>query len=105
MPTFEVDERFWNEYAHLSTDQQRRFRETRDQFVAVLRAWEAGGCIGIPRFPRSLGVKPMASNRNVWELAWAPDGRCTWSYGTPRVPGTCHIVWRRIGSHAIYDDP
>src|SRR5215210_3746610 len=105
MPTFEVEGRFWNDYDRLRTEQRLRFKEARNEFIAVLLAWEAGGCVGVPRFPRSLGVKPMTANRNVWELAWDANGRCTWAYGTSRVPGTCHIVWRRIGTHAIYEEP
>lgn len=105
MPTFEVRERFWGEYERLTVRQQLLFRAARQQFIAALKEWEADGCRGIPRFPRSLGVTPMVNRRNVLELAWAPDGRCTWEFGTPRRPGTSHIVWRRIGTHAIYDDP
>jgi hypothetical protein len=105
MPTFEANERFWNEFARLRADQQQGFLEARDRFVAVLRAWEADGCPGIPRFPQALGVKPMKAHRQVMELAWAPDGRCTWMFGTPRKPGKYHVIWRRIGTHAIYNDP
>jgi hypothetical protein len=105
MPTFEVRRRFWGDYSRLSAEQQRRFRDARERFTAGLLAWEANGCAGVPRFPQSLGVKSLTSNRNVMELAWAPDGRCTWEYGTPQVPDKCHVIWRRIGSHAIYDDP
>jgi hypothetical protein len=46
----------------------------------------------------------MVGHRNVLELAWAPGGRCTWAFGTPRRVGKSHIVWRRIGTHHIYDD-
>ena len=47
----------------------------------------------------------MVNPRPIMELAWAPDGRCTWEYGPARRSGTMHVIWRRIGSHAIYDDP
>jgi hypothetical protein len=105
MPTFEADDRFWNDFDRLRADQQQRFFEARDQFIALLLAWEAEGRPGIPRFPKALGVKPMAAHRNIMEFAWAPDGRCTWMYGTPRIPGRVHIIWRRIGTHAIYSEP
>lgn len=87
MPTFEARDRFRSEYHQMRPDQRQRFRVARQEFISVLREWEAGGCRGIPRFPRSLGVKPMVNNRAVMEMAWAADGRCTWSYGTPRVLG------------------
>jgi hypothetical protein len=47
----------------------------------------------------------MVNRKNVLELAWAPDGRCTWAFGTPRRPGMSHVNWRRIGTHDIYADP
>jgi len=105
MPTFEVQDRFWREHDRLSLEQQRLFRAARREFIAALKAWEAEGCRGLPRFAKSLGVKPMVNRRNILELAWAPDGRCTWEFGTPQQPGLCHVIWRRIGTHAIYDDP
>lgn len=105
MPTFEVEQRFWNQYARLTLDERARFRAARRAFVQALRAWEARGCRGLPKFPRSLGVTPMVNRRNVLELAWAPGGRCPWEFGTPRRPGVCHVIWRRIGTHAIYEDP
>jgi hypothetical protein len=105
MPTFEVQQRFWNEYEQLTHRQQVLFESARQQFIEVLSAWEQDGCRGVPRFPARLGVKPMVNQRNILELAWAPDGRCTWQFGTPQRTGLCHVVWRRIGSHAIYADP
>ena len=105
VPTFEADDRFWNEYDHLRAEQQATLREARYRFIAVLVAAEREGCPGIPQFPKALGVKPMTARRNIWELARSGDGRCTWAFGTPRMPGKYHITWRRIGSHAIYADP
>ncbi|MFF4325802.1 hypothetical protein ACWC5F_23710 [Streptomyces sp. NPDC001272] len=35
---------------------------------------------------------------------WAPDGRATFTYGHGH-PSGCHIIWRRIGSHAILHGP
>jgi hypothetical protein len=105
LPTFEVLDRFWNQFSRLTASQQQQFGDARRTFVEVLLVWEDAGCIGVPRFPKSLGVKPMVNRRSILEMAWAPDGRCTWEFGTPQQPGKCHIVWRRIGTHAIYDDP
>lgn len=105
MPTFSADDRFWNEYAALSKDDQHLFREARDVFISCLKAWEAAGCSGLPQFPRSLGVKGMVGRPSIREFAWASDGRCTWEYGAPHQPGKCHVHWRRLGTHQIYNDP
>jgi hypothetical protein len=83
MPTFEVQARFWNQFSRLTAEQQQQFSEAHRTFIEALLAWENAGCIGVPRFPKSLGVKPMVNRRNILELAWAPDGRCTWEFGVP----------------------
>lgn len=105
MPTFEARDRFWNEFERLRHAEQETFLTARDEFIEVLRAWEDAGCPGIPRFPARLGVTPMVNHPGVFELAWASDGRCTWEFGTPKRTGKCHVIWRRIGSHAVYADP
>lgn len=105
MPTYSVEDRFWHDFARLSPDQQRAFRRARKEFITILKRHEALGIVRVPQFPKHLGVKSMAGRPGIFEFAWAPDGRCTWTYGTPRRPGRFHIIWRRIGSHAIYDDP
>lgn len=73
--------------------------------MAILKANEQDGARGILRFPRRLGIKPMAGYRSIMELAWAPDGRCTWQFGANVRAGMYHVIWRRIGSHDIYQDP
>ncbi len=106
MPTFVATDRFWSEYENLSPGDQELFLEARDQFVNCLKAWESAGCQSNPRFPKKLGVTSMVINKKRYmEFAWAPDGRCTWEFGVPQRPGTCHVIWRRIGSHRIYSEP
>lgn len=105
VPTFEVLDKFWAQYRRLKPQERTQFREARQEFIKVLREFEAQGQGGIPRFPERLGVRHMVNKRSILEFAWADDGRYTWQYGTPRMPGKFHIIWRRIGSHAIYDDP
>ena len=41
----------------------------------------------------------------IWEMTWAPDGRATFQYGKERIPGEPHIIWRRIGTHGIFQQP
>jgi hypothetical protein len=105
LPTYQVRTRFWNDYHQLTAVERAQFLQARADFIAALDAWEQAGCPGVPRFPARLSVKAMQGQRNIKELAWAPDGRCTWEYGTPVVTGRAHVIWRRIGSHEIYSDP
>jgi hypothetical protein len=105
VPTYAVDDRFWGDWERLDDEDRPPFWAALGQFIECLVAWERGGFQGLPRFPHHLGVKPMKGHSGIWEMAWSPDGRCTWEYGTREVAGKAHIVWRRIGSHRIYDDP
>jgi len=40
----------------------------------------------------------------MWEITFAPDGRATFAYGEEVIPGTPHIIWRRIGTHDVLRD-
>jgi len=105
MPTFEAGERFEQDYKRLRPDQRARFRQALREFIGALREWEQQQRPGVPRFPAHLGVKPMVGQHGViMELRWAADGRCTWQYGRPRHR-RFHNIRRRIGTHAIYDEP
>ena len=56
-------------------------------------------------FRPSLRIKGVQGYPGVFEMTWAPDGRATFHYGVPVQPGETHIVWRRIGNHAILNNP
>ncbi len=56
-------------------------------------------------FTPSLRVKRVQSARGVWEMSWAPDGRATFEYGAELHPGEAHVIWRRVGTHRVLDDP
>ncbi len=105
MPTFDAHERFWQEYRHLRPEQQVLFKQALHSFIQALQTWERERHSGSPRFPAQLGVTPMVNHTNILEFRWAPDGRCTWEYGTRRQGRGFHIIWRRIGTHSIYDEP
>jgi hypothetical protein len=38
-------------------------------------------------------------------MTWDNDGRATFGYGDERIPGQPHVIWRRIGTHAIFTPP
>ncbi|MET9686656.1 hypothetical protein [Streptomyces coeruleorubidus] len=90
MPTYETLPRFTADLHRLTPEQRRRFRQAVTAFVDDLRT---------DRFRAGLRVK------GVFELTWAGNGRATWSYGTERIQGAQHIIWRRIGTHDILTGP
>jgi hypothetical protein len=105
VPTYDRLLRFRNEYEDLEPGKRQAFLAALKEFIAVLQEWEDSGRQRRPVFPQHLGIKRLHGHEGIWEFAWAGDGRCTWSYGEPILAGKCHVVWRRVGSHAIYDDP
>lgn len=97
-PTYERSARFERDMRKLTGEQRRAFLAARDEFVAGLRAQP-------PQFAPRLRVKRVQATDGIWEMTWAGDGRATFSYGQQVMPGEPHIVWLRIGKHAILDDP
>jgi hypothetical protein len=99
MPTFELAPRFERDWRKLTSHQKDAFRKTiREAFVPDLDAPEQP-------FRPGLRVKGVTAHPGVFEMTWAPDGRATFSYGEERIPGTVHVIWRRIGTHAIFTPP
>ncbi|HEV7161625.1 MAG TPA: hypothetical protein VGN25_00075 [Solirubrobacteraceae bacterium] len=35
------------------------------------------------------------------EITFAPDGRATFEYGVEVMAGEPHVIWRRVGTHAV----
>lgn len=97
MPTFERLPRFDKDWADLPHEQKQRFRRAVSAFVEDLSA-------GRP-FRGGLRVKRVQAATGVWEVTSTPDGRATWHYGTEVHPGEPHVVWRRIGTHSVFDRP
>lgn len=56
-------------------------------------------------FRKGLRVRGVQGARNVYEMTWAPNGRATFEYGDERIEGEPHVVWRRVGTHDIFDRP
>jgi hypothetical protein len=96
MPTYFRLVRFNNDWDKLSARQQAQFRIALTLFAEDLRKGSG--------FRPGLRVKKM-SGHDVWEMSWAPDGRATFSYGKPVKDHDVHIVWHRIGTHKISDEP
>lgn len=96
MPTHTEEPPFRVDYLGLNLDERAAFRKGAEKLVHDLK-------IGI--FRKGLRVKRVQGWRGVWEMTWADDGRATFSYGDSVLPGHPHVIWRRVGSHDIFDNP
>jgi hypothetical protein len=94
VPTFATTPRFRQDVKNLTAQQRRRFEQVvRNEFVPDI---DSGA------FRASLRVKRVQAAARVYEMTWAPDGRATWQYGKEIRPGVRHVIWRRVGTHAIF---
>lgn len=98
MPTFETLPRFERDFKGLDQEQQKRFKAKVKEFVEDLQAG-AG-------FRASLRIKGVQGKDGVYEMTWEyHNGRATWQYGTEQISGQPHVIWRRIGTHDIFEPP
>ena len=97
MPTYQKLPRFLKDYAQLSKEEKRRFKEAVKKFIEDLNRGEG--------FRPGLRVKGIEGAPGIFEMTWAPDGRATFHYGRSRSGGEPHVVWRRIGTHVVLDGP
>jgi hypothetical protein len=97
MPTYDVAAQFWRDFDQLEWFQRDSFIAAQRRFTQDLRAGQG--------FRKGLRVKGVKGRRGVYEMTWAPDGRATFEYGRPQRDGEPHVVWRRIGTHAILRRP
>ena len=99
MPAFETLPRFQKDWKNLTSQQQAVFRKViLEAFVPDLAAPDRP-------FRPGLRVKGVAAPPGVFEMTWDNDGRATFSYREERVPGQPHVIWRRIGTHAVFTPP
>jgi hypothetical protein len=97
LPTHAWLARFAADFDSLSPEQQAQFLTAIAQFVEDLNAGRS--------FRNGLRVKGVQGAGGISEMTWASDWRATFEYGRPVVEGEPHVVWRRIGTHAIFKKP
>jgi hypothetical protein len=85
MPTYARVPRFDKDFAGLTHDEQAAFR------LAVAN--------------KGLRVKGVQGSPGIFEMTWGDDGRATFQYGPSQLPGEAHVIWRRVGTHAIFSSP
>ena len=96
MPTYEALDRFWQDYRRLTPEQRRAFQLAVEKFIADLKA---------RRFRKGLRIKAVQGTDGIYEMTWADDGRATFPFGTPIHAGEPHVIWRRCGTHDIFEMP
>ncbi len=96
MPTSSLAAEFRQYYKKLTQEERAQFKTAVSKFVVDLKAGRG--------FRPGLRIRGLARRPGVYEMTWAPDGRATFEYGAPVRDGEPHIIWLRIGTHAILDD-
>jgi mRNA-degrading endonuclease YafQ of YafQ-DinJ toxin-antitoxin module len=96
MPTFTTHDRFDRDVEKLTREQSQQWRDALKLFIVAVAHQE---------FPPQLRVKRVKGTAGVWEMTWAKNGRATFEYGEEIRPGEPHVLWRRIGTHDIFDRP
>jgi hypothetical protein len=89
--------RFRADFDSMSASQQAAFLAAIAQFVEDLSRGRG--------FRKGLRVKGVRGATGIFELTWTGDGRATFEYGESIVDGEPHILWRRVGTHAIFNEP
>jgi len=97
LPTYAWLRRFAADFDSLSLEQQAAFLTAIALFVV-----DMGDGKG---FRKGLRVKGVKGATGIFEMTWGDDGRATFEYGEPVVETEPHVVWRRIGTHAIFKKP
>lgn len=94
---------FDRDFARLPTEHQQMFLKVLR--VHFLPAIDAGRFSGVPPWPKRLRVHQLVGS--VYSITWnftGPDGRATFHLDHDETGHTV-LVWRRIGTHTIYDRP
>jgi len=97
MPTYATTNRFQRDFKDLSDKDRKAFRAAVREFVEDL----ATG-----RFRKGLRVGRIEGTDSIFEMTWeGSNGRATFQYGPEVRPGEPHVIWRRVGTHEIFNNP
>ena len=96
MPTYVKTGRFLRDFHRLTSTEQRAVQ------VAVRKFLED---LPTRRFRKGLRVKRVQGSGGIFEMTWSPEGRATFQFGAEVIEGEPHVIWRRVGTHAILSNP
>ncbi|MFD7157271.1 hypothetical protein ACFV9C_21920 [Kribbella sp. NPDC059898] len=94
---------FDRDLARLPGDHRQMFLKILGEHF--LPAIAAGSFTGAPPWPKRLRVHQLAGG--IYSITWSftgPDGRATFHLDRTD-DGETILVWRRIGTHDVYDRP
>jgi hypothetical protein len=97
-PTFDRLAQFKRDYAKLTPPQRDQFRAAVKTFVAPFSTMPPGD------FRHPL-IRELKEHPGYYELQFAPDTRAIYTFGEAIRRGQPHVVWCRIGSDAVLDQP
>lgn len=96
MPTHAETDRFRRDFKELTRAEREAFRKAVAKFLEDLPSG---------RFRKGLRIKRVQGTSGIFEMTWAAGGRATFQYGEEIIEGEPHVVWRRVGTHAILSAP
>jgi hypothetical protein len=97
VPTYAWLARFRADFERLTPTQQAAFLIAVQQFVDDVRRQQP--------FRKGLRVKGVQGATGIYEMTWADDGWATFEYGEQVDASEPHVIWRRVGTHAIFKQP
>jgi hypothetical protein len=97
VPTYAWVARFRADFERLTPAQQALFLAAVEQFVEDVQRNRT--------FRKGLRVKGIQGATGIFEMTWAADGRATFEYGEAVTAGEPHVVWRRVGTHEVFNNP
>ncbi len=106
---FEIAASAKSDYARLTKKEQELFKEAVAIFNVAADRFVATGDPSV--WPKKLRAKSVTHAPGILEMTWSfsgPDGRATWewiSLTDESGEGQPAVRWRRIGGHAILNNP
>lgn len=98
MASYTKTDQFKSDFAGLTREQKAAFIEAAMKFSEDLDAQTD------PR--SSLRISSLKGWHGVFEFSYeGNDGRATFEYGPEVVKDKKHVIWRRVGTHKVFDKP
>jgi hypothetical protein len=98
VPTFEALARFNREFRRLSPELRHAFLAMLPLFITALRE-------SPPAFPAALRVHRVQRHPRCGVFECRAPVRCEGDLPDAGVADEPHVIWRRIGTHAILAEP
>jgi hypothetical protein len=102
---YQRTESFKRDFQRLASGEKEQFKECiLGSFAPAAETHVSNP--GQSAWPGRLRVKDVEGAPGVWEMTWSftdPDGRATFEW--VEIEGETGVRWRRVGSHAIFNDP